>query len=311
MTIRSARIRRWPATIIVVLAILAWSQVGAVAQFPGRNGVIVYSFAGGGTLESIPPTGGVGTPLPGSEVNDYEASFSPDGSRIVFVRNVNIWVMDVDGTDLRQITTGRAIEGCPSWSPEGSMLAFSRGEDLWITDVADPDPHRLVRSPRIDEDCPSWSPDGSTIAYARDARLQNWDIALMDADGSNRRRLTKDHRRSQGSPDWSPDGSRILFTDDGPGDSPSIMTIRPNGRGLRLILDAGRRGAWWPVFSPNGRRIAFTRFSDRRASVWVVNGDGGGLERLTAGPGYRFHLAWQPLPRASRPPALPRDEHDK
>ena len=284
------------AAVVVALAMLAWLATGANAQFPGRNGVIAYTLAGEGTLETIPPRGGAGTPIPGSEVSDYGADYSPDGARIAFVRNVNIWVMDSDGTDVRQITTSRAIEQCPSWSPDGSTLVFSRGEDLWVTDVTNPDPHRLVRSPRISEYCPSWSPDGSTIAYARDAKLQNWDIALMNADGSNRRRLTKDHPRAQSSPDWSPDGSKILFTDSGPGDSPSLMTIRPNGRGLRLVLDGSRRGVWWPVFSPNGRRIAFTRFWGERANIWAVRSDGRGLEQLTSGPGSRFYLAWQPLP---------------
>lgn len=74
------------------------------------------------------------------------------------------------------------------------------------------------------------------------------------------------------------------------------MTIRPNGRGLQLVLDGSRRGVWWPVYSPNGRRIAFTRFWAERANIWVVRSDGTDLEQLTAGPGSRFYLAWQPLP---------------
>jgi Tol biopolymer transport system component len=296
MTTLCARVPRPLATIVAALTMLAWPLDVAHAQFPGRNGVIAYTLAGEGTLETIPPTGGAGTPIPGSEQNDHRADYSPDGSRIAFVRNVDIWVMDADGTDVRQITANRAMEDCPSWSPDGSTLVFSRGGDLWVTDVTNPDPHRLVRSPRISENCPSWSPDGSTIAYARDAILQNWDIATMNADGSNRRRLTRDHPRAQYSPDWSPDGSKILFIDDGPGDSPSLMTIRPTGRALQLVLDGSRRGVWWPVYSPNGRRIAFTRFWDHRANVWMVRSDGTDLERLTSGLGYRFYPAWQPLP---------------
>jgi Tol biopolymer transport system component len=279
--------------VITLVGGLCASPPTAWAQFPGDNGMIAY---GEGKIETIPSTGGVGVPLEGSQPGDYDPVYSPDGSQIAFKRGSEIWVIDSDGTDERQVTSGPAWKEHPAWSPDGSMLVYERNEDLWITDLGTLDAHRITRSREVSESRPSWSPDGSTIAYVRDARLQNRDIALMDPDGSNRRRLTKDHPRTQTDPDWSPDGNRIVFTDSGTRDPPSLMSIRPNGRGLRLIFNGKRRGAWEPTYSPDGTQIAFWRFASEGTHIWVIGVDGSGLQRLTVGAGNRFSPSWQPVP---------------
>ena len=61
----------------------------------------------------------------------------------------------------------------------------------------------------VEDRDPSWSPDGSRIAFTS-YRDGNWDIYVMDADGSNQQRLT-DNPAVDRMPSWSADGSRIAF----------------------------------------------------------------------------------------------------
>src|SRR5688572_5915478 len=107
--------------------------------------------------------------------------WSPDGSRIAFVAandmddDLDLWVVDADGTGLHQITdTDNVWEGVPSWSPDGQHLTYSHsvggideGGEVRILDVDDPDAEQATVADR--GDWPAWSPDGETILYSGDA----------------------------------------------------------------------------------------------------------------------------------------------
>jgi Tol biopolymer transport system component len=280
------------ALLLTLLPSAAW------AQFPGENGVIAF-----GRLS--PSVDGIATiAAPGDdpamllESRGFARlpSYSPDGSRIAFMRSSDVWVMDADGTGVRRLTGGRAIERCPRWSPDGSTIVYDRGGDLWTVDTSAPDPRRIART-RADEYCPSWSPDGSTIAFVLNGlgRL-NFDLALMAPDGSDRRRITAD-RHAQFGPDWAPDGSAIVYNHYDPFGIAEIFTIEPDGTNRTLVYGDAPRGAYDPVYSPDGLSIAFARDHRGRAArdIWVVGVDGSDPTRATRGRAYDTAPGWQPL----------------
>ena len=132
--------------------------------------------------------------------NDRQPNWSPAGDQIVFQRHsrdqVDVWVMDVDGGNKRNVTrTPNLEETDVSWSPTGDYLVFSS--------------------------------DGAGFRFAN--------LFTIAADGTGRERLTHARRRYDGAPSWAPNGSAIAFEsrrgdpDGSPGTT--IWTIpAPEGR---------------------------------------------------------------------------------
>ncbi len=148
-------------------------------------------------------------------------SYSPDGTQIAFRGDLDlvepsgdeeIYVMNADGTNVRQLTSNADFDSAPSWSPDGRRILFERApagtftpgteapeKDIYVMDADGTHVRRLTDSPGLDEG-PEFSPDGTKIAFSSDRDGQQ-EIYVMDADGSNPRRLTDNPARDE-SPDW-------------------------------------------------------------------------------------------------------------
>ena len=167
-------------------------------------------------------------------------SWSPDGSRLVFVSdrdgNSEIYVMDVDGQNQTRLTDYDGW-GAPVWSPDGSRLVFASDRDgnseIYVMDADGQNQTRLTDSDGWNGS-PVWSPDGSRLAFESD-RDGNSEIYVMDADGQNQTRLT-DHDGWDTSPSWSPDGSRLAFVSDRDGNS-GIYVMDVDGQNQTRLTD--------------------------------------------------------------------------
>src|SRR2546426_11001144 len=104
-------------------------------------------------------------------VTDREPDWSPDGTRIVFVHDGNIAVMNADGTGLTNLTnlTNFSIfnsNSSPAWSPSGQKIAYASASDhriyLMSADGSNPSPLVTTADQQYG---PAWSPDGAQIAF--------------------------------------------------------------------------------------------------------------------------------------------------
>ncbi len=119
--------------------------------------------------------------------------------------NPEIYVMNADGSEQRNLTNNPGSEHLPSWSPDGKKLAFWSNRDgnpeIYVMNADGSEQKRLTNNPATDWH-PSWSPDGKKIAFGS-TRDGNQEIYVMNADGSEQKNLTNNPAKDY-SPSWSP-----------------------------------------------------------------------------------------------------------
>ena len=185
-------------------------------------------------------------------------AWSPDGRQMAFNSfgtggeyALAIYVMNADGSSVRQLTDHTNYDASPVWSPDGRRIAFISWEDVDTPDVSG-------------------------------------GIYVMNADGSNVTQLADDSEFSglSLSLSWSPDGRRISFISPGEEDTSAIYVMNADGSDVTHLADS----AGWvtPFFlpsiswSPDGQQIAFTSPGDEGASaISIANADGSGVRQLT------------------------------
>jgi TolB protein len=141
-----------------------------------------------------------------------DPAVSPDGRTMAFTAlpsggiRPDIYLMDADGSDLRQFTP-EVPDEAPAWSPDGERLALHRftdnGYDLFVINADGSDQVQVTSDPANEAD-PAWSPDGERIAFESNREGgPTSDIFVMFADGSGVLRLTH-HPGDEEDPEWVP-----------------------------------------------------------------------------------------------------------
>lgn len=132
----------------------------------------------------------------------------PHINKILYFHKDNIWIMNEDGTQKRQLTQDIGFD--PVWSPDRSKIVYSKWDNLI---VIDPDGRHKVDLGRGIN--PNWSPDSKMIIYqiTQDDghRITGSDLYITNADGSGKTQLTNTPDEFEFDPSWSPKGDQIVY----------------------------------------------------------------------------------------------------
>lgn len=222
--------------------------------------------------------------------------------KIVFVRDDQIWLMDLDGSHKVQLTTD-GINWHPSWSPDGWQIVWQRHApsdkifNVWVMDADGGNQHAITQwddEGTIKENAqrPVWSPDGRYIAVAQELSAsepvitEGPFIMLMNSDGDGLIRLAEGR-----DPTWSPDSRQIAFLS-GLGQATRIGIINRDGTGL-TYLDSSFGVPMYPAWSPDGKRIALAATTSLDWTLSVLSIENGSMQRLATAPRI-WGINWSP-----------------
>jgi len=197
----------------------AWSPDGtelAVTAW-GAQGAAVYTMKPDGSERTLVLR------------NASSPSWSPDGNELVLVRGTcgsstpcsgdeegetSLAIVNLDGTDARELNTGRTDQptyvSSPEWSPDGKLIAFIDGTGSIALTTPGGERVPLPSAP-IESQNVSWSPDSSKLAYDRfDAKSGDAVAVVLDR-ATGEETIFRGTQRGAEAPVWSPEGDQLVF----------------------------------------------------------------------------------------------------
>jgi subtilisin family serine protease len=228
------------------------------------------------------------TPVPGAGAQPIAFTRAGNGG------SSDIFLTNIDGTAVVNITDAAGDDTRPAWSPDSSRLAYTC---LRQPDGSIAAPQRIcvrnadgtgftVLSKTFENDFgPAWSPDATQIAFNTFVPGFGNVVSIINADGTGRFSMLG--FPSAANPDWSPDGLSLVFEFGN-----SIWTFgRISQIGTRRTNETGDSRAH---FSPDGSKIVFQSTRDGQAEIYVMNVDGTAQTRLTNNSVADTAPAWSP-----------------
>jgi len=204
-------------------------------------------------------------------------------------RKKEIYVMNYDGTEVKQVTHHRSIAFAPAWSPDSSKIVYSlftknraniKNIDLYEFSFAS-NMIRMISNRKGINSGAAFSPDGSKIAMTM-SFLGNPEVFVISSSGGPVTRLTKSFGFDV-DPSWSPDGKKMTFVSSRTG-MPMVWAMNADGSNPTRLTYAGRYNAT-PNWSPQNNKLAFAGWIDSSFDIFIMNPDGSKIERLTKGQG--------------------------
>ncbi len=241
-----------------------------------------------------------------SEVKSQDDNKEEPQGTIAFVStrdgNREIYLMDVKGENLRNISNNPALDYGPSWLPEGSgIMAYSNRDgnpEIYLFDLRLDTAIRITHHPGNNV-LPEVSPDGKEVVFMSNRNGKSRSVFKMKIDGGDQVALT-DNEAYEESPSWSPDGRYILFTrqlrqegDTTYAANGEIFRMRSDGSEVERITnkpgyDSGA------VYSPDGKQIAFYGPEGETFEIFLMQADGSDIRNISRDTLDCYSPSWSP-----------------
>jgi Tol biopolymer transport system component len=252
--------------------------------------------------------------LPQLTSGPSSATWSPDGSELIYSMQGSLWRQKVGSREARQLTSGPGYSYQPDWSPDGRFVVFARygGEaiDLQLLDLTTGAVRPVVANGAVNVE-PRWSPDGKRLAFVSSAFEGRWHIfiASLESDAALDTivRITEDRlsplpRYYYGahdqylSPTWSSDGKELIFISNRGhiwGSGGFWRAAARSGAEPRELRFEETTWKARPDWSPDGKRVVYSSYLGRQwHQLWLMTHEGGDPLQLTYGEGDATAPRW-------------------
>ncbi len=306
----------WLRVLVVglVAGLMASLASPALAAFPGTNGRIVFGTERDGDAEiySMNPDGSDQTNLTNHPGRETGPKVSANGQKVVFSSDrdapsptnvTEIYSMNAeDGTGQTRLTNDPGYDLAPAFSPDGLKIAFASSRaggdfEIWVMDANGANPTRLTTHAGQD-DSPVFSPNGQKIAFNSAIGAQGqYDIVVMNADGTGQTNLTNSAADMDVQPAFSPDGQKIVFAsnrDRTSGGGPyEIYSMNVNGTFQTNLTHSTATDAQ-AAFSPDGQQVLFSSDRSGNLEVWMMEPNGANPANVTQDSNEDGSADWGP-----------------
>ena len=207
-----------------------------------------------------------------------DVAFSQDGLEVSFIAGGDLWVMDTELREPRQVTDTPEQERTPVFSPDGEYIFFARDEeghgDIWRAERADAELYwwqnekfelkRLTQDDEVESDI-RFSPDGSRLSFVKGFA----DLWTMTPEGKDAKRLLRSWDSLQY--DFSPDSKWIVYSIKDDNFNWDIWIMPADGSSGPVNISRHPYGEYNPVWRPDGKVIAFTgQRLDRELDIFYI-----------------------------------------
>lgn len=246
-----------------------------------------------------------------------EFSWSPDGTRLAFTRDHQIWVVPSTGGSVQRVSEGQSVYGHPAWSPDSSQLAYvdANGGRAGVILANSDGTGRSVVSGPLGEVVQgiAWSPVARSVLVTSDTG-DGGTIRIVPTDRSGSSNVLSLHDGTRpSSPHWSPDGSLIAYERTVETTDPQapvtltraeIWVMAADGSNPQLLFQASSSLTALSdvLWSPDGRYLTFSLVPDVASAsspTYLAAANGSGVRDLGSALWNGFgvpSVAWQPLP---------------
>jgi Tol biopolymer transport system component len=255
-----------------------------------------------------------------TNIQDSYPMISADGKRIVFQSNRTgfwqIFIMDADGKNQKQLTNDKFSNTNPILSSDGLKIVFASNRDgnseIYYMNVDGSSQTRLTNFPG-DDSHPHWSPDGRRIIFNSARTTQDisidWlrqihEIFTMNADGTDVKQITF-LKSVSSNPHFSLDGKKIAFRHIlkeagfswslNPQPVNSEIFIADADGNNPINLSKSPAYDTWPWWSPDGKYVVFSSNREKiknTGQLYVASVNGNSLRQITFGPGGIARPCW-------------------
>lgn len=263
-----------PVRLIVTLALAASVHWAAEAQWTNRYPKVA-GFSHHVYLE--------GYELPTLGAGPTDPAPSPDGRSVALAARGWLWLLDLETGEARRLTRGAGIDSRPAWSPDGRRIVFvrdsTRDTSLIQVDVASGAETVLVDTPAIDLD-PAYSRDGRSLFYAS-AESGDFDLWRLDLATGARTRLTED-RGIELRPLPLNSGAEVVYVAKGQGSDRLTVLNLPDGQ-RRVLAEHPIASQMRPALHPDGKTLVVGLPNPDAWDLWLVDVGGGPAIRIGRG----------------------------